>query len=147
MCAYRFIHFILVSFYRARNRATAAESRRKFKEEVQNLRDELKRMKEDKIEKEALIEYYRNRYERFEKNENQKDKVGSLDQAADEAASTLIHLHSDGPRKVPECKTDTEDKDERDRDNSEKSQAESEELTESDTYESGSLDDTCSEEH
>lgn len=51
---------------RARNRITAAESRRKCKEEIQNLRDELLRLKEEKQEKEDLIEYYRNRYEKFE---------------------------------------------------------------------------------
>lgn len=56
----------MFNYCRARNRITAAESRRKCKEEIQNLRDELVRLKEEKQEKEDLIEYYRNRYERFE---------------------------------------------------------------------------------
>lgn len=51
---------------RARNRITAAESRRKCKEEIQSLREELVRLKEEKAEKEELIRYYKNRYEKYE---------------------------------------------------------------------------------
>jgi hypothetical protein len=56
---------------RARNRITAAESRRKSKEEISSLREELVILKAEKQEKEDMIQYYRNRYENHELNNDQ----------------------------------------------------------------------------
>lgn len=81
---------------RARNRITAAESRRKCKEEIQNLRDELVRLKEEKQEKEDLIEYYRNRYEKFETGNEEATK-----EQTDSVASALVGLKkSESPTAV-----------------------------------------------
>lgn len=89
---------------RARNRITAAESRRKCKEEIQNLRDELVRLKEEKQEKEDLIDYYRNRYEKFETGSEDagKDQTNSV-------ASALVGLKKSesSPVVAPAVKQET----------------------------------------
>jgi len=86
---------------RARNRVTAAESRRKSKQEAQTLREEVARLTKDLKEKNELLGEYKEKYQLYENGQSKEevDRIVTQRRAAmaAAAAAAVVPVVSDPP--------------------------------------------------